>query len=74
MYALRFARAFTGKPKIIKFGGGYHGMPAGAQMILAAPGARASRIAFAGTLRCSVSISLMRSRSTIAARAIVTRK
>ncbi|MEM7693179.1 MAG: aminotransferase class III-fold pyridoxal phosphate-dependent enzyme [Pseudomonadota bacterium] len=39
MYALRLARAFTGKPKIIKFEGGYHGMCAEAQMSLA-PAAR----------------------------------
>lgn len=25
LYALRFARAFTGKPKILKFAGGFHG-------------------------------------------------
>ena len=35
MYALRLARAFTGKPKILKFEGGYHGMSAEAQMSLA---------------------------------------
>ena len=35
MYAIRLARAFTGKPKIIKFEGGYHGMCAEAQMSLA---------------------------------------
>jgi glutamate-1-semialdehyde 2,1-aminomutase len=26
MYAIRLARAYTGKPKILKFEGGYHGM------------------------------------------------
>ncbi len=35
MYALRLARAYTGKPKILKFEGGYHGMSAEAQMSLA---------------------------------------
>ena len=35
MYALRLARAFTGKDKILKFEGGYHGMSAEAQMSLA---------------------------------------
>jgi len=35
MYAMRLARAFTGKPKILKFEGGYHGMSAEAQMSLA---------------------------------------
>lgn len=35
MYALRLARAFTGKHKILKFEGGYHGMSAEAQMSLA---------------------------------------
>lgn len=35
MYALRLARAFTGKSKILKFEGGYHGMSAEAQMSLA---------------------------------------
>ncbi len=35
MYALRLARAFTGRDKIIKFEGGYHGMSAEAQMSLA---------------------------------------
>jgi len=35
MYALRLARAFTGKSKIMKFEGGYHGMSAEAQMSLA---------------------------------------
>lgn len=35
MYALRLARAFTGKNKILKFEGGYHGMSAEAQMSLA---------------------------------------
>ena len=35
MYAIRLARAFTGKPKILKFEGGYHGMSAEAQMSLA---------------------------------------
>ena len=34
MYAMRLARAFTGKDKIIKFEGGYHGMSAEAQMSL----------------------------------------
>ncbi|HCP19077.1 MAG TPA: aspartate aminotransferase family protein, partial [Alphaproteobacteria bacterium] len=32
MYAIRLARAFTGKTKILKFEGGYHGMSAEAQM------------------------------------------
>ena len=32
MYAMRLARAFTGKDKILKFEGGYHGMSAEAQM------------------------------------------
>jgi len=35
MYAMRLARAYTGKPKILKFEGGYHGMSAEAQMSLA---------------------------------------
>jgi glutamate-1-semialdehyde 2,1-aminomutase len=35
MYAIRLARAHTGKPKILKFEGGYHGMSAEAQMSLA---------------------------------------
>ncbi|MEL6647369.1 MAG: aminotransferase class III-fold pyridoxal phosphate-dependent enzyme, partial [Pseudomonadota bacterium] len=35
MYAIRLARAYTGKPKIVKFEGGYHGMSAEAQMSLA---------------------------------------
>ena len=35
MYAIRLARAFTGKSKILKFEGGYHGMSAEAQMSLA---------------------------------------
>lgn len=35
MYAIRLARAFTGKSKIVKFEGGYHGMSAEAQMSLA---------------------------------------
>ena len=35
MYAIRLARAFTGKDKILKFEGGYHGMSAEAQMSLA---------------------------------------
>ena len=35
MYALRLARAFTKKNKILKFEGGYHGMSAEAQMSLA---------------------------------------
>ena len=35
MYAIRLARAYTGKSKIIKFEGGYHGMSAEAQMSLA---------------------------------------
>jgi glutamate-1-semialdehyde 2,1-aminomutase len=35
MYAMRAARAFTGRPKIMKFEGGYHGMSAEAQMSLA---------------------------------------
>ena len=34
MYAMRLARAFTGKDKILKFEGGYHGMSAEAQMSL----------------------------------------
>jgi len=35
MYAMRLARAYTGRPKILKFEGGYHGMSAEAQMSLA---------------------------------------
>lgn len=35
MYAMRLARAFTGREKILKFEGGYHGMSAEAQMSLA---------------------------------------
>ena len=35
MYAMRLARAYTGKEKILKFEGGYHGMSAEAQMSLA---------------------------------------
>lgn len=35
MYAMRLARAATGRPKILKFEGGYHGMCAEAQMSLA---------------------------------------
>ena len=35
MYAMRLARAYTGKEKIVKFEGGYHGMCAEAQMSLA---------------------------------------
>ena len=35
MYAMRLARAYTGKNKILKFEGGYHGMSAEAQMSLA---------------------------------------
>lgn len=35
MYAMRLARAFTGKEKILKFEGGYHGMSAEALMSLA---------------------------------------
>lgn len=35
MYAIRLARAYTRKNKIIKFEGGYHGMSAEAQMSLA---------------------------------------
>jgi len=34
MYAMRLARAFTGRTKILKFEGGYHGMSAEAQMSL----------------------------------------
>ncbi len=41
MYALRLARAYTGKSKIMKFEGGYHGMSAEAQMSLA-PDTRAN--------------------------------
>lgn len=39
MYAIRLARAYTCKDKILKFEGGYHGMSAEAQMSLA-PGKR----------------------------------
>ena len=35
MYALRLARAYTGRDRILKFEGGYHGMSAEAQMSLA---------------------------------------
>ncbi|XDZ65337.1 aspartate aminotransferase family protein [Alphaproteobacteria bacterium LSUCC0684] len=35
MYAIRLARAYTGKDRIVKFEGGYHGMSAEAQMSLA---------------------------------------
>ncbi|MEO0426136.1 MAG: aminotransferase class III-fold pyridoxal phosphate-dependent enzyme [Pseudomonadota bacterium] len=35
MYAMRLARAFTGRPRIVKFEGGYHGMSNEAQMSLA---------------------------------------
>ena len=35
MYAMRLARAYRGKSKILKFEGGYHGMCAEAQMSLA---------------------------------------
>lgn len=35
MYAMRAARAFTGRSKMMKFEGGYHGMSAEAQMSLA---------------------------------------
>jgi len=35
MYAIRLARAVTGKDRILKFEGGYHGMSAEAQMSLA---------------------------------------
>lgn len=35
MYAMRLARAFTGRDKIMKFEGGYHGMSAEAQLSLA---------------------------------------
>ena len=35
MYAMRLARAATGRDKILKFEGGYHGMSAEAQMSLA---------------------------------------
>ena len=35
MYAIRLPRAYTGKAKILKFEGGYHGMSAEAQMSLA---------------------------------------
>lgn len=35
MYAMRLARAFTGRERVMKFEGGYHGMCAEAQMSLA---------------------------------------
>ena len=35
MYAIRLARAYTGRDKILKFEGGYHGMSSEAQMSLA---------------------------------------
>ncbi|MGI9525310.1 MAG: aspartate aminotransferase family protein [Hyphomicrobiaceae bacterium] len=35
MYAIRLARAFTGRDKVLKFEGGYHGMSAEALMSLA---------------------------------------
>ncbi|MEM6986478.1 MAG: aminotransferase class III-fold pyridoxal phosphate-dependent enzyme, partial [Pseudomonadota bacterium] len=35
MYAIRLARAYTGRNKLLKFEGGYHGMSAEAQMSLA---------------------------------------
>ena len=35
MYAIRLARAFTGRTKVMKFEGGYHGMSAEAQQSLA---------------------------------------
>ncbi|MDA3859400.1 MAG: aminotransferase class III-fold pyridoxal phosphate-dependent enzyme, partial [Roseovarius sp.] len=35
MYAIRLARAHTGRDRIVKFEGGYHGMSAEAQMSLA---------------------------------------
>jgi glutamate-1-semialdehyde 2,1-aminomutase len=35
MFAIRLARAYSDKPKILKFEGGYHGMSAEAQMSLA---------------------------------------
>ena len=41
MYAIRLARAFTGRTKILKFEGGYHGMCAEAKMSLA-PDTRAN--------------------------------
>jgi len=41
MYAMRLARAFTGRDKIVKFEGGYHGMSAEAQMSLS-PSRRAN--------------------------------
>ncbi|MEM7630986.1 MAG: aminotransferase class III-fold pyridoxal phosphate-dependent enzyme [Pseudomonadota bacterium] len=41
MYAMRLARAYTGRDKIIKCEGGYHGMSAEAQMSLA-PGRQAN--------------------------------
>jgi glutamate-1-semialdehyde 2,1-aminomutase len=43
MYAMRLARAFTGRDKILKFEGGYHGMSAEAQMSLAPTGWSISR-------------------------------
>ncbi|MEP0944077.1 MAG: aminotransferase class III-fold pyridoxal phosphate-dependent enzyme [Rhizobiaceae bacterium] len=42
MYAIRLARAFTGRDKIVKFEGGYHGMSAEAQMSLAPTSAKLS--------------------------------
>ena len=39
MYAMRLARAFTGRDKIVKFEGGYHGMSSEAQVSLS-PSAR----------------------------------
>ena len=35
MYAMRLARAFTGREKVLKFEGGYHGMSSEAQVSLA---------------------------------------
>ena len=35
MYAIRLARAYSGRDKVLKFEGGYHGMSAEAQMSLA---------------------------------------
>ena len=35
MYAMRLARAFTGRSKILKFEGGYHGMFGGTDEVLA---------------------------------------
>ena len=35
MYAMRLARAFTGREKVVKFEGGYHGMSSDAQVSLA---------------------------------------